>query len=68
MILLAAAASSGGALIWLGGAVSASVLIGAVMKIGRWYGSVEERLTRHDEALSRLGTAVADDEQEDDPR
>jgi hypothetical protein len=65
---LAAAASSGSVLALLGGGVSVSLLVAALVKVGRWYGSVEDRLTRHDNALKRLGTAVADTEQEDQPR
>lgn len=65
MSALAAAASSGGALVWLGGAVSASILVTAVLKVGAWVRDVNSRLARHDRALKRLGTAVADDEQED---
>lgn len=65
MSALAAAASTGGIAVGLGIAVSVSIVVAALVKTGRWVGSVEDRLTRHGTALKRLGTAVADDEQED---
>lgn len=68
MNTLAAAANSGSVLALLGGTVSASLIIGALIKVGSWVRGVNDRLARHTQALTRLGTAVADTEQEDQPR
>jgi hypothetical protein len=59
--LLAAGSASDGPWVWLGGAVSASILLAAVVKVGRWISTVEARIDRHDAALRRIGKALADD-------
>jgi hypothetical protein len=57
-VLLAAGTAGGGLWVWLGGGVSVSILIAAVIKVGRWVGSVESRLSRHDRDLQRIGKAL----------
>ncbi|MEZ0066664.1 hypothetical protein ABIA32_002676 [Streptacidiphilus sp. MAP12-20] len=66
MIPLAASPGAGGLAVGLGVAVSASLLIAALIRAGRWIGSVEDRLDRQDTALQRLGTAVANNDQDEE--
>jgi hypothetical protein len=63
-VITLASAAQGTVLALLGGAVSVSLIVAALIKAGAWIAGVNSRLARHDRALTRLGTAVADSEEE----